>query len=872
MLPVPEREAIAQNATTLEMVGGTLHSWLTSPGHPNEALRKELQPWNWYRMPQNEATVQQMTAEDFGLFNGLMQKITELANSGNTLQLSQADILTRCALRAIDKHLPKDVPPLTEHLNRLREEIYVVDNPRGEEFAPKVHAALTVAPETVASLADVFELLPDEGARVNLPVQISLQGGRKVAAMIEVDRKKGISVVFDIPPSERGLNIEGLGRAPETLDRLKKQGYQISFESQPFDDIIKALRAQKYVDNSFWFSQVVADIVAPQDPKTAAVMLHHGVIPPAAVDTNVRQNMLSSLLADGIERKLKDSDRKVNLIIGTDAATGDPTLQYRKKTSGYRVAVRSGEAGEQIVVNSIPTDDKHSTLQESIQDALDTFNRVFGGYAVFMEDNIVQPGIIDLPKTLQERVQVYFKELERNDLTEDVEFMGGYPEATFRRIQNFIDGTLAYADGKSNDKPDSLMLTGPTGVGKSALSRAAAREFAKTKIPIYQISEADAKDPSPHTLIRVLQGFKRTAGGVLILDDIQHFFTGSDAVNEAARKTLLRFLEEINKDRSHILIMNTEDVGKITGVTEALMQTHRVNVIRVGLEHSPQAMQDLLQGALARSLTGDTVVTDSDYKVVTKESADVRGQLDRLCATAREAQLAGIGVIYQSSDQLKTIVNALRKRKKVGDLPADYFDTDTIQQLQHGKLSIESILEQRIPEIEKETTLEAYTQRLVELAGEYQESAQLTPGVVTSALKAANWQSGTMDAVLVELNDILKEKSLTIASVRVDEARREAASLTGQMQALQAQVNELGVQRTFYEGALGDMQVRVDQLGTRLQQLEPLQTEVEDLRGQIGELKNLLQRTQESGPEQIGKPQEALPTQPARGRLGRRTP
>lgn len=567
--------------------------------------------------------------EDASWFNKHVAIIQGLIQSGNKSDLNKAAILTKLTRVELSRGLHKMVDGAGGYdLSKMQPYLELLDKsdkPDKPDKQPEIPGALGYTEETVLRLANVLSLSPDD-ANVPIDIGISTVAGDMMG---RIDIKKDqISAIFSLAnlSGQPVTSISDLTTMAQSNEReiLKQRAKESAKKHLRVDPRYLEREASRCVEESTFLSDVVADVIAPVDPHRKAILAYHALAT-SGITSQADLEAINQDLAHYLKKAL-GQNKESSTLRTQQAVEGRvyPVILYSTQKANYRISITPNDGSYQLKIESVPSSDKHRNTQDRTNEGLTVINQVLGDYFSYVETEVSTPGLVILNPELEKMAHVDFEELSNDVLDYDLAHIGGLPKITSATIDNFVLGTIAYSAGETRTKPNSILLVGETGSGKTSVTKAVAREFSKVGIPVYRTSSIEQSTPS--NLIKALITFQKDQnGGVLVIEDLEHgWLEGSPQEVDSARASLLRILNEINQSSSHVIILNTEHPNKILGRTEALGQTHRVDVVPCKLEISREGINDLTRAVVAKLLT-----TDLDNPV-TKRDIAVDAELKRL--------------------------------------------------------------------------------------------------------------------------------------------------------------------------------------------------------------------------------------------------
>lgn len=574
--------------------------------------------WTVPYPPTAEATAAQsrLIEEDIEPFTLLSGLIRQLIADGNFKSTDQASVLIALSQNHLagavkervfgQRHAgwnPDDSEVLSYFLKELEQRTEVL-----EQKEKGAESALGYSGETIQRLADVVSSLPPEDF---IPLEVGITTHAAVTSgRIEVGKDK-VQASFSLPDFGKGVPDSPLaGLAQKALgkpDQIREEAidlikvYKLSYvPAEYLDD-----EARRWAKKSFFVSDVVAETVNPKNPREKATLVYHDLAAPGVVSEAAARE-INQDLAKYLETTMRSP--VVGTFLTSQATEGGesyPVVLVNTRKANYRITVRPTDGHSQLLIESVSAADKHKNSRERTEEGLKVIDEALRVYHSYVNAPILNPGLIVLQPELEKMAHVDFEELTERDLLVDLGHIGGFPELTNQTINHFVSGTIHYSEGKTRTKPNSLILVGETGSGKTTTIKAICREFFKVGIPVYTIASSEKR--TPENLIKALITFQRDEkGGVFMLEDVEHgYLEGPPEEVNRAQATLLRVTNELSQSPNHVVIINTEHPERIIGGKEALLQTHRFDVVVCKIESNEDALEDLLRGTVARLLTTD---------------------------------------------------------------------------------------------------------------------------------------------------------------------------------------------------------------------------------------------------------------------------
>ncbi len=546
--------------------------------------------------------MENVAQKDVYTFNSFVNIVQGLLDGGNRESVAQADLLLRALAATITQIAPfSSLLSYDDAQDRFKTLLAQLT-----EFKGKMRIetnALRYAQDVPERLAFALATSSDSEEDAIIPLEVGVNTGiRTLQGKIEVTKSQ-VTGTFplgsfpDVNPhsplaeaSRQNISIRLGDKVREVFGGIHDDSTRRSLE--------------KKLGESFFLSELVSGILYSKDPLWQARLSYYGLATKEGISSEFREKILQDTIlhvAFILQRQFKIKTTPGTVVEDNQTI---PTLTCETRKAIYRVALRKFEHGSQLVITSIPASDQHTNTTERIDEGLKIINNALCGFAAYIDVPVIAPGIIVLPPELEKASKVDFVELTDSDLREDLEHIGGLPSITRDTIKNFVKGTIAYANGDQDAKPNSIILTGETGSGKTTICLAVAKEFYREGILVKKIAATERV--MPQTLNKALQVFLHDAkGGVLIIDDLEDYFRGTPQEIKELRASLIRVLGELNSSQNHVIIFNTEHPEKVMGEREALLQTHRLDTVSCSLDVSNDGIEDVLKAVVARLLTQD---------------------------------------------------------------------------------------------------------------------------------------------------------------------------------------------------------------------------------------------------------------------------
>ncbi len=573
----------------------------------------------------------QIRDEDLGNFDRLKTIITSLWQSHNAVQQSQAEFLLRRLYQVARSHQVVDLFNFDLSKNKTYSNKILYDDQSISNLADSIMVEETEAGKSL-DVTPVTVFGPVTGNRISF-------GKKAMVAEFALPMTPGNSVANPLENIDFTAPYENLKKKFIQLERdyakyKKEDTSQVEAEfdrnslpsklvaeattNQPTDQrelamaSARGLRAPPSADQRMLIESQILEFVSynkrPETIRRLSLPQDQGSDIPAIEITVAEMETEEEIEKRRISRKSVFDIPKSEYIYHQGG--------YLFKSAGkYLLYFKDGKLHFSFDYETAKPQDMVSRMKGG----LDYFNRVANRLYEYYQ---LEPRTVILPlDDYREKTLVDFERIDHHTIEERVEHLGGYNHDTLSRIEKFRDDAIGHFQEPDKGKPQNLFLTGPTGAGKTTITRALAKAFGENGIPVYKLS--DREPINTDTLTRTLNAFTRNKeGGVLVIEDLVDYL--NEATPEQFRETqasLIQTLKKLADMPNHVVIYNSErldDIGRV-----ALFQSHRTDMMFLEPDTSDGGIESLLRATMARSLS-------TDDQILTKDSKDTTAHLNRI--------------------------------------------------------------------------------------------------------------------------------------------------------------------------------------------------------------------------------------------------
>ncbi|MBI3366487.1 hypothetical protein HY041_02570 [Candidatus Roizmanbacteria bacterium] len=444
-------------------------------------------------------------------------------------------------------------------------------------------------------------------------------------------QKNSVNIVLHMPFSQKVKESEIAQFAKSSIGSIRQstagnpggyrqKKYAEKLEGMGIHDDAEIIKLQNEYVNTPIPLKVLHNTVAggeDLDPQDVARLLTVGGIkmPDENMMNKVRHDMMQKM-TDVLKRRISNAE------VTQYGASGESGLTIL--VEGNSIDVHFNENGQLVIDETFSQSSGKDTF-DRMKFGLSMLQHTIGAYNAYLGLDKYTSGLT-IPPEARKIPQVNFTEysLQNKDIAHsEWAHLGGYTDSTKNDLTEYADQLTGFLDPASGTtRPSNLLLEGVSGIGKTATMRCMIRELLENrrKPKVLGLGE-DIKDLD--TLMIALRQYERGRGGVLVVEDLKHFFDGADdPTKEKFRTFLVSYLIDLNEKHgdTHLLLMNTENVGEVIGEREAILGAHRVRKVSLEFNKTSDGVIDIFNAVVASRLTRSERDKTKDSKVLVKKN------------------------------------------------------------------------------------------------------------------------------------------------------------------------------------------------------------------------------------------------------------